>query len=203
MNRAEQAQLTRQKLLDIALKLFSTQGYSKTSIRALARAAGLSDGILYHHFPQGKQQIFAVLLQQGVEHAFLTLSKNNLNLEQAPLLDVLNRLCELSVQLFTEHRDLLKIIMRESEAMQLNEMHWISQMFEARQQWLADVLAQRHQQGEIREMNFLLAAQQFMALNLQYGMSRLLNFSIGCDLSNVETRAEMLNQTLEFWAVQR
>lgn len=202
MNRAEQAQLTRQKLLDIALKLFSTQGYSKTSIRALAREATLSDGILYHHFPKGKQEIFAVLLKQGVEQAFLTLSKNNLNLEQAPLFDVLNRLCELSVQLFTEHRDLLKIIMRESEAMQLNEMYWISQMFEARQQWLADVLAQRHQQGEIREMNFLFAAQQFMALNLQYGMSHLLNLSIGCDLSNVEMRLQMLNKTLEFWAVQ-
>ena len=52
--RADQAMETKQKLLDGALALFSEQGYSKTFIRALARKVGLSDGILYHHFPAGK-----------------------------------------------------------------------------------------------------------------------------------------------------
>ena len=200
-SRAEQALRTRQTLLDVALTLFSQQGYSKTSIRSIARAAGLSDGILYHHFPQGKQQILSVLLSEGIGHAFTVLNQCNLNLQHAPLFEVLNCLCELSVQLFAQYGDLLKIILRENEAMQLDEIHVVSQLFLARQQWLAQLLAVRQQQGEIRQMDFELIAQQFMALNLNYGLTQLLNLNIGCDLSDLTQRHAMLKQILALWSL--
>ena len=200
MSRADQAQETKQKLLDAALALFAEQGYSKTSIRALARRTGLSDGILYHHFPDGKQEIFSVLMTQGVQQALSELNKVNQDLEQAPLADVLNTLCEMSVALFSTHRELLKIMMRESENMQLNEIHMISTLFETREHWLADLLAQRHEQGNVRLMDFSLAAQQFMALNLQYGLAGLFNLNIGCNMASPETRAQMIAQTVMLWS---
>lgn len=200
MSRANQALETKQKLLDAALSMFAEQGFSKTSIRALARKAGMSDGILYHHFPNGKQQIFSVLLAHGVQQALTELSGMNQNLEQAPLVDVLNMLCEMSVVLFLKHQALLKMMMRESENMQLNEIQIVSALLETRQQWLAAILANRHVQGEIREMNFSLAAQQFMAVNLQYGLMRLLNINNGCELVEPEARKQMIEHTLSLWA---
>lgn len=199
MSRADQAQETRQKLLEHALILFSEQGYNKTSIRALARSVGLSDGILYHHFPSGKQQILEVLLTQGVQQALSQLSQFNQDLESAPLTKVLNTLCELCVQLFSKNKNLLKVILRESENMQLSEIHVVSQLFQTRQTWLAELLKQRSTLGEIREMDFTLAAQQFMAVNIQFGLTYLLNLKIGCDISNMSDRKNMIEQTLMLW----
>jgi len=201
ISRAEQAEETKKKLLESALVLFSEQGYSKSSIRGLARMAGLSDGILYHHFPKGKQEILAVLLTQGVQQAMAHLNSMNQNLSQAPLNVVLDALCEMCVQLFSQHRALLKIILRESESMQLSEIHVISQLFEGRQQWLAALLEQRSQQGQIRQMDFMLAAQQFMAMNIQYGMTGLLNLNIGCDIADAEQRQRMIDHTLKLWQI--
>ncbi|MDM1487253.1 hypothetical protein HXZ67_10270 [Acinetobacter towneri] len=67
--------------------------------------------------------------------------------------------------------------------MQLDEIKVIDQLFQTRQKWLATLLAQRYEQGEVRQMNFNLAAQQFMAINIQYGFSHLLNLNIGCDIA--------------------
>ena len=200
--RAQQAQQTRATLLETALNLFAEQGYTKTSIRAIARQAGLSDGLLYHHFPEGKQQILAVLLQQGVAEALSQLNQMNQDLEQAPLRQVLQTLCQLGEYLFSTHARLLKIILRESEHMQLAEIDVISQMFALRQQWLSHLLQRRHQAGEVREMNFDFAAQQFMATNLNAGLSQLLHLKVGVSLSDPQQRNAMIEHTLMLWCTQ-
>ncbi len=197
--RADQAEETKQKLLDNALVLFSEQGYNKTSVRALARQAGLSDGILYHHFPEGKQQILSVLLNRGIQQTLVQLSQFNQDLENVPLDQVLNTLCELCVVLFSKNKDLLKVILRESENMQLNEIHVVSHLFQIRQQWLAELLAQRAVKSEICVMDYASAAQQFMAVNIQYGLTYLLNLNIGCDIANIDERQKMIQHTLMLW----
>lgn len=55
--RKSEAGDTRGKLLAAALDLFVERGFSATSVRMIARAAGLSDGGLYAHFPN-KQAIY-------------------------------------------------------------------------------------------------------------------------------------------------
>ena len=52
---------TRAVLLDVALDLFVDRGYAATSVRMIARAAGLSDAGLYGHFT-GKRAIYDELL---------------------------------------------------------------------------------------------------------------------------------------------
>src|SRR5580698_8341546 len=44
----------RQKVLDVAASLFQSQGYNATSMKDLLRAAGISAGAMYHHFPTKK-----------------------------------------------------------------------------------------------------------------------------------------------------
>jgi AcrR family transcriptional regulator len=48
---------TKAALVDAALRLFAQKGYAGTSIRAIAREVGLSESVLYAHFPS-KQAIF-------------------------------------------------------------------------------------------------------------------------------------------------
>lgn len=54
---------TRQRLMDVALELFATQGFAGASMRALARAAGLRESSIYNHFA-GKDELYQAVLEQ-------------------------------------------------------------------------------------------------------------------------------------------
>jgi len=58
-----QAGDTKAALLRAALDLFAERGYEGTSVRAIARAVGLSEGGLYAHF-ENKRAIFEAVLGQ-------------------------------------------------------------------------------------------------------------------------------------------
>jgi AcrR family transcriptional regulator len=51
---------TRERILDIALELFTTQGYETTSLREIAERLGFSKAAIYYHF-QSKDDILIAL----------------------------------------------------------------------------------------------------------------------------------------------
>lgn len=51
---------TREQILDVALRLFSTKGYEATSIREISEELGLTKAALYYHF-KNKEDIFMAL----------------------------------------------------------------------------------------------------------------------------------------------
>jgi len=54
----QQALETRQHILDVALRLFSQQGVSATSLAEIAQAAGVTRGAIYWHF-KNKSDLFS------------------------------------------------------------------------------------------------------------------------------------------------
>jgi AcrR family transcriptional regulator len=56
---------TRAKLLNAALELFAMRGYAATSVDAIADAAGVSAGLLYHHF-DGKASVLNAIFEQSL-----------------------------------------------------------------------------------------------------------------------------------------
>lgn len=71
--RSDAAILTRERLLDEALTLFSQRGYSATSIRDILQAARVTQPTLYYHFSD-KQTLFQALIEKyyGDAHEQLT-----------------------------------------------------------------------------------------------------------------------------------
>jgi TetR/AcrR family transcriptional regulator, lmrAB and yxaGH operons repressor len=53
---------SRAALLDKAATLFRRQGYAATGLNQILAEAGVQPGSLYHHFPQGKQQLAAAVV---------------------------------------------------------------------------------------------------------------------------------------------
>ena len=51
---------TRERILDIALELFSTQGYDKTSLREIAERLGFSKAAIYYHFASKEDILLAL-----------------------------------------------------------------------------------------------------------------------------------------------
>src|SRR6266513_4876518 len=63
MRRSARSEQSRRQVLDAALHLFSHQGYRATTMRDIAKKAGVSTGNVYHHFEE-KEQIFRTLLDE-------------------------------------------------------------------------------------------------------------------------------------------
>lgn len=54
---------SRTALIDKAATLFRRQGYAATGLNQILAEAGVKPGSLYHHFPQGKQQLAAAVVE--------------------------------------------------------------------------------------------------------------------------------------------
>ena len=61
MKRAEQAQASRAALVAAARACFTESGYDGTTVAEVLRRAGMARGALYHYFPGGKDELFAVV----------------------------------------------------------------------------------------------------------------------------------------------
>lgn len=55
---------SRTALVDSAALLFRRQGYAATGVNQILEAADVKAGSLYHHFPDGKQQLAAAVVEE-------------------------------------------------------------------------------------------------------------------------------------------
>jgi len=62
----QRSEETRAKIMEAAIKLFSTRGYNKASVDDICQEAGISKGAFYHHF-KTKQALFLSLLDGWLE----------------------------------------------------------------------------------------------------------------------------------------
>lgn len=57
----QRSEETRAKIIESAIKLFSTRGFNAASVEDICKEAGISKGAFYHHF-KSKQELFLALL---------------------------------------------------------------------------------------------------------------------------------------------
>ncbi|HEX6542266.1 MAG TPA: helix-turn-helix domain-containing protein [Ktedonobacterales bacterium] len=74
--RQEQAMARRRQLIETALHLFSEKGYRGTSVRDIARSAGVNEGLLYHYFDSKADLFRAVLDEYAPVRAFAAFSRS-------------------------------------------------------------------------------------------------------------------------------
>ena len=64
MGRREQAEASRAALVAAARACFTESGYDGTTVAEVLRRAGMARGALYHYFPGGKDELFAVVYRE-------------------------------------------------------------------------------------------------------------------------------------------
>ena len=73
---------TKQRILDKALELFSTQGYDSVSVGEIAKAVGVKAPSLYNHFP-GKQAIFDAIVESTAARYEADTDQINIHVQNA------------------------------------------------------------------------------------------------------------------------
>ena len=108
---------TRDRILDIALDLFTAQGYEKTSLRQIAEQLGFSKAAIYYHFAS-KDDILMALhfrLHEFVREAMSTIDVTRMSSEVwAALMDRL-------IDQMLEHRALF--VLHERNRAALEQLH--------------------------------------------------------------------------------
>ncbi len=66
--RQQQAQARREQIIEAAVQLFARQGFDATSTKQIARAVGITEGLIFHYFPTKADLLNATL---ETRHAFL------------------------------------------------------------------------------------------------------------------------------------
>ena len=82
--------MTRVRLLNSALELFASRGYAATSVDAIAAAAGVSAGLLYHHF-EGKAAVLNAVVEQSLTDVQATFAAADREINAADRLPALLR----------------------------------------------------------------------------------------------------------------
>lgn len=86
---------SRAALIHTAATLFRRQGYAATGLNQILDEAGVKPGSLYHHFPQGKQQLAAAVVDTegaGIEQLLLRFLATG-----RPVADIVERWIDLLV----------------------------------------------------------------------------------------------------------
>jgi TetR/AcrR family transcriptional repressor of lmrAB and yxaGH operons len=95
---------SRAALVDTAALLFRRQGYAATGVNQILEAADVKAGSLYHHFPNGKQELAAAVVDTvggGIERRLRTFLDTG-----APVADIVDGWIDLLASgLSSDHRD--------------------------------------------------------------------------------------------------
>lgn len=57
----------RERVLDVAERVFSERGYAAVTLRDIAGELGMRQASLYHHVPGGKEALFIEVLERNIE----------------------------------------------------------------------------------------------------------------------------------------
>jgi len=103
-------QTTRQAVLNAAYTLFLKQGYHATSMRQIARQAGLTLGGIYHHFAS-KEEIFRTVLSEM--HPFREIVAAMVEIREETMESFIRRAARIFVEGLRQRSDLLNLMLIE------------------------------------------------------------------------------------------
>lgn len=190
----------RNQLLKAAKDLFAEKGYHATSMRAINQKAGVAEGLTYHYFPKGKLEILHTIVREGKEQKSKKIEKlihsfgDDMSMREVLLLFA-NRISEI----FIEDPLLMQIVFREKNLLDEEQSQFLSDATKQNRKSIVAFLAKRAAQGEIRQMDFELAAIQFMSNILFVVFQRLLGTKVS--KKDIESYIEkMVDFTLGLWS---
>ena len=139
----------RDKILETATRLFSTQGFGSTSLSQVAKEARVSKALIFWHF-ENKERLFQSALQRSLEPYFVNVVGQLDGLGEAAQI---HRLIDLFYDFVREHmqsiRFVLSLILRE-EKQPDDPVARVAELFRIFRNLVNDILESGRQKGVFR-----------------------------------------------------
>lgn len=91
---ALERQASEEKILDAGLQLFGSKGFYNTSVRDIAKAAGISVGLIYNYF-KSKEELLKVLLSRAFSNMDKSFNIGEMSSPKKQLLSLIDGYLEL------------------------------------------------------------------------------------------------------------
>ncbi len=146
--RTRRGPYTRKQILDASLRLFSERGFTRTTVRDIARQAGITDAAIYYHFDSKRDLLVALVDERG----FLT-SLQNLERVEADmaLRELVLWMSAGAVNLMDANRDFLRLIIMEGLGGDEAALEQYSHLLDLWEDALTTVLKRYEAKGELRD----------------------------------------------------
>jgi AcrR family transcriptional regulator len=167
----------RAQIVGIARRLFAEGGYRSTTTRQLARAAGVSDALMYRHF-ESKEDVLRAVVDQGLD-GFATMGEAAAVGRDRPLAERLMNLGRAFLEVLDVQVDLLVLFVSEHQLL-ADDARLVGFIDLAASGFGAEVAA-RAQAGEVRDdidgyrfaRSFMGSLVSFVILQRALGMDRV------------------------------
>ena len=178
--------IRREQIAEAALALVAEQGVAGLTARNVARAVGVTAPALYRHFPGGKADILASVLDllDAVKSEGLRRAVN----DPGPALAKLRRCFDLHISVIERYRALPNLVL--SDAIWIDEPQLKSRLLESHQLQQAQVSAiirEGQESGEIRQD---IEADQIFVQFLGQFLTIAILYSRRGDMIDPKTQAE-------------
>lgn len=183
----------RAAILDAAFRLFSERGFRGTTTRALAKAVGVTEPVLYEHF-KSKRDLYAALVEaksrEGMARGYPLLEPLAKARQDRALFLALGRFI---IQCLTEDPAFTRLAYSVAvEDPELGRIFYERQS--VHREPIAGYIADRIREGAFRPMDTDVAARAFLGMIIQHAISRMLyldRFTTTDDAAVVEQMVDL------------
>jgi AcrR family transcriptional regulator len=156
---------TRERILDAAARAFAENGFARTTTRALADAAGVTEVTLFRHFGSKEKLFVALVKRYGGQAVAAALEAQLTGDYRADLL----RIGQQFLGLILERREIMRLMLCEAGHFP-KLARTLAQNPRLLRQMLARYLQRQIEQGHVRPLNVEAAAQAFWGMFFAYGV---------------------------------
>jgi len=181
-----QAEERRLQILDVALKVFADNGFQGTSIKDIAEAAGISQGLMYHYFASKEALLEATIEYHGFLPQLRQILKDN---KECPIKEVITEIAENFLILLDNKQTLVKLLVSEIQVNQEVRNAWADICWEG-SSLLQKYLETHIEKGELRRHNTEVTARIIFNIIFMY------HFTEDVFKSSKLSRQEFINDAL-------
>ncbi len=152
----EEIDRRRHEVFRAALPVMMQKGFSETSMREIADAAGIGKSTLYDYF-RSKDEVLLFAVEEEMESMYggaLEISRQNL-----PAIEKLHKILKFELEIILQKKEFFMQITMEAQKLGMHSQQRVMQMRYTYQDLIRSVIEQGIVEGSFRKVNPLLAAR--------------------------------------------
>ncbi len=169
----------REQILDTAVNLFSQKGFKGTTTKEIARAAGVSEAMVFKHFASKDELYGAILHTKGCREGVQRFPWE----ENAKLKKALNQkddravFYHIALDAMTKHQsDVGFMRLLFYSALEEHELaeRFFNEFVERVYEFIGGYIAERQRDGAFRKMNPRIAVRAFLGMLIHHSLNNIL-----------------------------
>ena len=152
---------TRKHILDASLGLFSQRGFARTTVRDIARDAGITDAAIYYHFASKRELLEALVEERGFISRIERLENASTDY---PLRETLIWMARGAIDIMDDNRGFLRLVLLEGLVGDPVALEQYQRLVSRWEQSLVAVLGRYVAKGEMKGENIEAVARHIIYL---------------------------------------